>query len=113
LFPDWEKVHAWHRGGHLGGNRGHCESKALLKWLLDTGHGSHSRDNVDFGLRQNAKIMVRTGLRWANQLTPTKVGAVSALSSDHPATHNRANNQDDWRSPQSSAARVMGREGGG
>jgi hypothetical protein len=25
---------------------------------LNTNHGSHSRDNVDFGLRQNAKVIV-------------------------------------------------------
>src|SRR6266436_1139856 len=36
------------RGGHLGGNGAHCESRIDREWLLDTIHGSHTPDNVYF-----------------------------------------------------------------
>src|ERR1700738_506431 len=36
------------RGGHLGGNGAHCESRIDHEWLLDTDHGSHTPHNVYF-----------------------------------------------------------------
>ena len=45
------------RGRHLGGNRGYCESRISGRRLLDTYHRTHSPDNVDFELRQNAIVI--------------------------------------------------------
>src|ERR1700760_4058660 len=51
----------WHSTGsrkrHLGGNEGHCESGIGMKWLPNTDHGTHSRDNVDLGWPRNAKVI--------------------------------------------------------
>jgi hypothetical protein len=46
------------RGGDLGGNDYDCESRIGRMQYLNTGHASHSPDIVDFGLRQNAKVIV-------------------------------------------------------
>jgi hypothetical protein len=45
------------RESHLGGKDGQCESRFRYSRLPDTGHGSHSRDNVDFSLLENAKMI--------------------------------------------------------
>ena len=58
----WFRRAAWPRGGHLGGNGRLCESRIRsIGGYLDTVHGIHSRDNVDFGLAQNAKVIARSG----------------------------------------------------
>src|ERR1700760_3095814 len=47
------------RGGHLGGPGPDGESVLSQSRSLDTFHGCHSRDNVDFEPRENAKVMRR------------------------------------------------------
>src|SRR6185437_11027828 len=47
----------WPRESHLGGWVRLCESRFRYLRLPDTGHGRHSRDNVDFSLFGIAKTI--------------------------------------------------------
>src|ERR1700689_5447386 len=87
------------RKGDLGGNPGHCESRISGKRFLDTFHRSHSRDNVDFKLCQNAKVVAFRSKIGVPRASPTKVADVCALSAHRPATHNRINNEGRQRAP--------------